>query len=81
MNEQFDDLTYLTNGWKDGLCALTCFTIFLALLNIRCEVIEQVIDDLSCENLDFVLLGERHSIRHDFDVKGEQTSILLVNTN
>ena len=71
-------MTYLDDAGEHSFETLVCLALLLALLNILCELIEQVIDNLGREDLNTVLVSEVLRIRRDSDIKGQHDSIFLV---
>lgn len=71
-------MTYLDDAGEYSFETLVCLALLLALLNIFCELIEQVIDNLGREDLNTVLVSEVLRIRRDSDIKGQHDSIFLV---
>jgi len=71
-------MTYLDDAGEYSFETLVCLALLLALLNILCELIEQVIDNLGREDLNTVLVSEVLRIRRDSDIKGQHDSIFLV---
>ena len=71
-------MTYLDDAGEHSFETLVCLALLLALLNIFCELIEQVIDNLGREDLNTVLVSEVLRIRRDSDIKGQHDSIFLV---
>ena len=63
-------MTYLDDAGEYSFETLVCLALLLALLNILCELIEQVIDNLGREDLNTVLVSEVLRIRRDSDIKG-----------
>ena len=73
-------MTYLADGREHSFVAFAISSLLLALLDICCKIVEQVIDDFGSENLNFVFFGKLHSIWHDFDVKDEHAGEFFVNS-
>lgn len=71
-------MTYLDDAGEYSFETLVCLALLLALLNIFCELIEQVIDNLGREDLNTVLVSEVLRIRRDSDIKGQHDCIFLV---
>lgn len=71
-------MTYLDDAGEHSFETLVCLALLLALLNILCELIEQVIDNLGREDLNTVLVSEVLRIRRDSDIKGQHDCIFLV---
>ena len=71
-------MTYLDDAGEYSFETLVCLALLLALLNILCELIEQVIDNLGREDLNTVLVSEVLRIRRDSDIKGQHDCIFLV---
>ena len=70
--------TYLQDAREHGFLAFVRLPLTLALFDVLCELVEQVIDDLGSEDLDQVLFGKLLSIRHDLHIERQQTGVLLV---
>ena len=72
--------TYLDDAGEDGLEALVCLPLLLALLHVLCELVEQVIDDLGSKDLNAVIVSEVLRFGHHFNIKGQETGILFVSS-
>jgi hypothetical protein len=70
-------LDNLNSAWENGCCTTVVFTIILALFNVGCKLIEQMINNLSGKDLDTFLFCELKSIFSDRYVECEDTSVLL----
>ena len=75
-----DLVTYLADGGEYGFVAFVFPAFLLALLHILCEIVEQVIDDLSCEHFDLIFLSECLGIWHNFDVEDQHAGKLFVDS-
>jgi hypothetical protein len=60
---------HLDDAGEDSLVAIVHLTLLLALLNIKGEIVKQMINDVGRKDLDIFLFSELDSIRHHSHVK------------
>lgn len=71
-------LDHFKKAREDGLGAFIALSIVSALFDILFELVEQVIDDVSCEDCNTVVVCELLSIWHDLDIKCENSGEFLL---
>lgn len=60
---------YLEDAWKDCIFTLELLTFLLHLLDVRNELIKEMVDDVGLEDLDLVDLGELPRFRQYLHVE------------
>mmetsp|Transcript_55092 Transcript_55092/g.159527 ORF Transcript_55092/g.159527 Transcript_55092/m.159527 type:complete len:585 (+) Transcript_55092:229-1983(+) len=71
-------LVHLQNAWEDGLRCLLFLLLFIDLLHVLRELIEQVVDDIGGHDLHIILLRQLLGFVVDFDVESHDYGILRV---
>ena len=61
-----------------GLGSVLALALISAFLHMGLELVEQVIDDVGCENSDSIFICESLSVRHNPHVKSKNCGELLL---
>ena len=72
-------LDHLKESREDSLDTVLRLSLFLAFLDILSELIEQVIDNVCCEDSDSVVIRKGLCIGHHLHIKGKDRREFLLN--
>ena len=72
---------HIADAREDGLGALACLALTLALLLVLDIVVLQMVDDPCFEQSDAILICKLLSIGHNLHIKGQQASVLFFGNN
>jgi hypothetical protein len=73
--------TNLKDAWEDGIFAFLSLTFFLDLLDVCCELIEQVVDDSRLEDFDLVDVCVLFGFRKYLHIEDQQTRVSNLEMN
>ena len=72
---------HITDAREDGLGALACLALTLALLLVLDIVVLQMVNDLCFEQFDAILICKLLRIWHNLHIKGQQARVLFLGDN
>lgn len=59
------------DAWKYGLGTVLTLAFISAFLEMSFKLVEQMIDDVSCENFDSIFISKCLSVGHNFNIKSK----------
>ena len=75
---EYGSFHYLKKAWENSFRPFIRLSFFSALLNVNLEFIKQVVDDVSGEDLNSILISKLLGFRSDSHIKSQDSCVLLL---
>jgi hypothetical protein len=79
LDVEYSSLNHFKNAGEHGFGALIGFSLIATLLDVKFKLIEEVINDISCEDSNTVFICKCLSIRHNLNIECQYSRKLLLN--